>query len=67
LRIVAQGGQPTYPHPLLGRVVELYNLQSRLRILSLEDLTIEEEHWLGVLVREILREEAVEAEKRKRK
>jgi len=47
--------------------VELYNLQSRLRILSLEDLTIEEEHWLGVLVREILREEAVEAEKRKRK
>jgi len=46
-------------------VIELYNLQSRLRILSLEDLTIEEEHWLGVLVREILREEAVEAEKRK--
>ena len=46
-------------------MIELYNLQSRLRILSLDDLTVEEEHWLGVLVREILREEAVEAEKRK--
>lgn len=33
----------------------------------MEDLTIEEEHWLGVLVREILREEAAEAEKRRSK
>jgi len=46
--------------------VELYNLQSRLRILRLEDLTVEEEHWLGVLTTEILREEAEEARRRKR-
>ena len=46
-------------------MVDIYNMQSRLRILSLEDLTIEEEHWLGVLVREILREEAEEARRRR--
>ena len=65
MRIVAQGGQPTYRHPLLGRVVELYNMQSRLRILSLDDLTVEEEHWLNVLTMEIIREEAEEARRRR--
>jgi len=65
LRIVAQGGQPTYRHPLLGRVIERYNLQSRLGILRIEDLTIEEEYWLGVLVAEIIREEAEEARRRR--
>ena len=45
--------------------MELYNLQSRLRILRIEDLTIEEEYWLGVLVAEIIREEAEEARRRR--
>jgi len=52
---------------MIAHVVGLYNMQSRLRILRLDDLTVEEEHWLGVLVREILREEAKEAEKRRSK
>jgi len=45
--------------------VGLYNLQSRLGILRIEDLTVEEEHWLGVLTTEIIQEEAEEARRRR--
>ena len=44
--------------------MELYNLQSRLRILRIEDLTIEEEYWLGVLVAEIIKAEIEENKRR---
>ena len=50
---------------MIAHVVGHYNMQSRLRILRLDDLTVEEEHWLGVLKTEIIREEAEEARRRR--